>query len=169
MQLLVLGLSPDEEESARRALGSDFSLIFLSDPQKGKALLSDFGFHGLLLSPLAAEGWEMADLPTVLLGGEEKDWMRGFFVIPRSDAPSMEIARRYFLATGRLFSSVHLENHRLHRKLDEISLCNRAKAILMKNLGFSEDQAHKHLEKQAMRFGVTRGEVAKRILATYEN
>ena len=169
MQLLVLGLTPREEEALRCAFGTEFTMVFVSDPQKGKALLSNFGFDALFFSPAAAEDTEIAGKPAVLLGGEEKDAERGFFVIADTDPASLSVARRYLIAASRLLANVHRENTLLHRKLDEISLCNRAKAILMKTLGFSEDQAHKHLEKQAMRFGVTRGEIAKRILATYEN
>ena len=41
MQLLVLGLTPREEEALRCAFGTEFTMVFVSDPQKGKALLSD--------------------------------------------------------------------------------------------------------------------------------
>ena len=42
------------------------------------------------------------------------------------------------------------------------------KLILMKNMGFTEEQAHKHIEKRAMDMRRTRAEVAMDILKTYE-
>ena len=45
---------------------------------------------------------------------------------------------------------------------------NRAKTTLMKYLKFTEPQAHKYIEKQAMNNRQTRLEVAVRILAQYE-
>ena len=61
------------------------------------------------------------------------------------------------------------ENLKLQNKADEIKLIDRAKKCLMQYLKFSEPQAHRYIEKQAMDTRQTRKEVAKRILSVYEN
>ncbi|MBR0142055.1 MAG: response regulator [Ruminococcus sp.] len=60
------------------------------------------------------------------------------------------------------------ENDSLFVKIDEMRLINRAKSILMKYLRFTEPQAHKYIEKQAMNTRHTRKEVALHIIETYE-
>jgi len=60
------------------------------------------------------------------------------------------------------------ENPELMTRIDEMRLINRAKSTLMKYLKFTEPQAHRYIEKQAMNTRQTRREVAMRILATYE-
>ncbi|HRR78226.1 MAG: ANTAR domain-containing protein [Ruminococcus sp.] len=60
------------------------------------------------------------------------------------------------------------ENAGLLTKIDEMRLINRAKCTLMEYLKFTEPQAHRYIEKQAMNTRQTRREVALRILATYE-
>lgn len=52
-------------------------------------------------------------------------------------------------------------------KTEEIRLISRAKATLMKYLKFTEPQAHRYIEKQAMNSRQTRRETALRILADY--
>lgn len=60
------------------------------------------------------------------------------------------------------------ENSSLLVRIDEMRLINRAKSILMKYLRFTEPQAHKYIEKQAMNTRHTRKEVALHIIETYE-
>ena len=65
--------------------------------------------------------------------------------------------------------SIRRENLMLHKKLDDIKIINRAKAILMQYLSMTEQQAHRYLEKQAMDLRITRVEVAKNLLSTYDS
>ena len=44
----------------------------------------------------------------------------------------------------------------------------RAKYVLIEHLGFSEEQAHRYIEKQAMDRRMTRRGIAEGILNTYE-
>lgn len=53
-------------------------------------------------------------------------------------------------------------------KIEEIRLINRAKATLMKYLKFTEPQAHRYIEKQAMNSRQTRRETALHILSSYD-
>lgn len=60
------------------------------------------------------------------------------------------------------------ENVRLQRRLDEIKAVNRAKMVLMQYLKFSENQAHRYIEKQAMDLRMTRYEIAMKVIKTYD-
>ncbi|MBE6845273.1 MAG: ANTAR domain-containing protein [Ruminococcus sp.] len=60
-------------------------------------------------------------------------------------------------------------NSKLQSKAEEVKLINRAKNCLMQYLKFSEPQAHRYIEKQAMDTRQTRKDVARHILSIYEN
>ena len=64
---------------------------------------------------------------------------------------------------------VQSENAKLQRKLDEGRIIDRAKGILIKYLSMTEPQAHRYLEKQAMDLRLTKLEVAKNLLSTYDS
>lgn len=60
------------------------------------------------------------------------------------------------------------KNTDLLKKIDDIKLVNRAKLVLIQNLGYTEKQAHRHMENQAMNLKITLRAVAMNILKTYE-
>lgn len=60
------------------------------------------------------------------------------------------------------------ESSEVLSKIEEIRLINRAKATLMKYLKFTEPQAHRYIEKQAMNKRQSRKETALKILADYD-
>lgn len=72
-------------------------------------------------------------------------------------------------ASRNRINGVKKENIKLQKKIDDIRIINRAKCILMEYLSMSEPQAHKYLERQAMDLRLTKVEVAKRLLTTYES
>ena len=72
-------------------------------------------------------------------------------------------------ATKRRLEGVRKENIKLQKKIEDIRTINRAKYVLMEYLSMSEPQSHRYLERQAMDQRITKVEVAKRILSTYEN
>ena len=63
---------------------------------------------------------------------------------------------------------IHSENLKLHNKIEEIKLIDRAKCVLIQYLNLTEPQAHRYIEKQAMDMRITKNEVAQGILKTYE-
>ncbi|MDE6398598.1 MAG: ANTAR domain-containing protein [Clostridiales bacterium] len=71
-------------------------------------------------------------------------------------------------ATNNRIARLVEEKRDLLKKIDDLRLINRAKIILMQNMGFTEEQAHRHIEKRAMDQRRTRAEVAMEILRTYE-
>ncbi len=76
---------------------------------------------------------------------------------------------RLIEAMRNRINGVKKENIKLQKKIDDIRVINRAKYILMEYLSMTEPQAHKYLERQAMDLRLTKVEVAKRLLITYES
>ena len=75
---------------------------------------------------------------------------------------------RFVNAARKRLLGMQTENIKLHKKLEEIRMVNRAKFALMQYLSFSEQQAHKYLEKQAMDLRCTKLEVAQKVIKMYE-
>lgn len=78
-------------------------------------------------------------------------------------------AIRFINASRNRFSGLRNENQKLHKRIEEMKLVNRAKFALMQYLGFDENRAHRYLEKQAMDKRVTKREIAIEIIKIYEN
>lgn len=72
------------------------------------------------------------------------------------------------MSMRKRISAMHNENEKLHRKIEEIKLIDRAKWALIENLGMDENQAHRHIEKQAMDLRKSRYDVASLMLKTYQ-
>ncbi|MDD7516252.1 ANTAR domain-containing response regulator [Ruminococcus flavefaciens] len=75
---------------------------------------------------------------------------------------------RLIIAARVRMAGVKKESDDILSRIEEMRTINRAKTTLMKYLRFTEPQAHKYIEKQAMNNRQTRLEVAARILAQYE-
>ncbi len=89
---------------------------------------------------------------------------------------SKPINRGLFWSALKLAKAVHKnmrlmqsENSRLVQKIEDIRIIDRAKCILISNMGMSEQEAHKYIEKNAMDMRMTKRAVAEGILRTYEN
>ena len=61
------------------------------------------------------------------------------------------------------------EAEQLKTMVEDIKIIDRAKLLLVTCLKMSENQAHRYLEKQAMDLRVSRVEVAKQVIQTYQN
>jgi response regulator NasT len=64
---------------------------------------------------------------------------------------------------------IRAENTQVQQKIENIRIVDRAKWILISNLGISEQEAHRYIEKQAMDLRLTKRAVAEGILKKYEN
>ncbi len=100
---------------------------------------------------------------------EDKVMPYGVFVL------SKPVGRVWFQKALRLLEAAEYrmkalqsENQRLQQQIGETKIINRAKSVLMEYLSMTEPQAHKYLEKQAMDLRITKLEVAKRLISTYE-
>lgn len=60
------------------------------------------------------------------------------------------------------------KNEQLMSKLEDVKIISRAKIVLMRTNGYSEDQAHKYIEKKSMEQRVARRKVAMDIINSYE-
>jgi len=72
-------------------------------------------------------------------------------------------------ATNFRLKKVEKKNAKLTAKMEEIRIVNRAKWALIENLGLSEEEAHKIIEKQAMDTRQSKREVAETIMKTYNS
>ena len=75
---------------------------------------------------------------------------------------------KFINASRKRLLGLQNENIKLHKRLEEMRTINRAKFALMQYLNFTETQAHRYLEKQAMDMRCTKLEVALSVLKTYE-
>ena len=60
------------------------------------------------------------------------------------------------------------KNYELSSKLEDMKYITRAKIALMRALGYTEEQAHKYIEKKSMDLRISKRKVAMDILKTYE-
>jgi amidophosphoribosyltransferase len=67
-------------------------------------------------------------------------------------------------ATGNMLARMHNENTKLKQKIEDISVIDRAKCILISYLNMNEQEAHRHIEKQAMDMRVSKRVIAEGIL-----
>lgn len=65
--------------------------------------------------------------------------------------------------------NIERENQKLKTMVEDIKLIDRAKLLLVTCLNMSESQAHRYIEKRAMDLRVSRVEVAKQVIQTYQN
>ncbi len=65
--------------------------------------------------------------------------------------------------------NVTQENEKLKHMVEDMKVINRAKLLLITCLNMSETQAHRYLEKQAMDLRISKYQVAKQVINTYEN
>lgn len=151
--------------AARRLLAeTEYELVLVNAPLK-----DEFGHE---LAQLAAG----AGMGAILLVKEELEAQTaaqvegyGVFVLPRPlNRSAFYQALKLVRAARARIERLMQENRRLQEKLEELRIVDRAKYLLMERLGFTEGQAHRYIEKQAMDRRVTRRSVAQGVLNTYE-
>ncbi len=153
-------------EARRMTQTSEFSLILINTP-----LSDEFGHE---LAVAMAEGTSSGIL--LLCKGDIADDLAdkigdyGVCVVPRPiNRTLLHHSIRIVEATRSRMLGLRRENSRLMGKIDEMRLISRAKFALMQHRGFSEPEAHRYIEKQAMDTRSTRKEVAQKLLAEYED
>ena len=159
-------LAKSASEGRNMISGNEYDLIIINLP-----LSDEFGD---MLAQYAAERssaamimFVKAELEAQL---EENVTEYGAFVLAKPlNRVLLRKALRFIYAMNGRIRSIQNENIRLQRKIDDTRLINRAKGILIEYLSMTEPQAHKYLERQAMDLRISKTEVAKRLLSTYEN
>lgn len=143
-----------------------FDIIIISTP-----LSDEFGLD------LAAELHRKTDAALIIITKSElceeiqnKMKFTGAFVIGRPcSKAALQQAIRFAGIAGESIKRLNEEKQRLERQIDDIKIINRAKLCLMQYLKLTEEQAHRHLQKQAMDLRKTQRETAEDILGTYDN
>ena len=171
LQMLLIDADEMRAERLRAAFSPDFFVVMVPDLMRGKILLEETGFDAVLLCGDAAE--EAASLAgrgmQILTLGAKGAMPPEVYAVPAETPSELAPLARHVAVTKALLASLSRERAALRKKLEDMSLQNRAKALLCRNLGFTEDRAHKYLEQQAMSMRITKTEAARRILSTYEN
>lgn len=88
-------------------------------------------------------------------------------VRPITKSVLADMVRLVMVANTRV-RELKAQNEKLNAKLDDLKYISRAKIALVQSLGYSEEQAHKFIEKKSMDMRITRRQVAMDILKTYE-
>lgn len=143
-----------------------FDVIIISTP-----LEDEFGLD------LAAElhGKTSAALVVITKGElaeavQSKIKFTGAFVIGRPcNKASLIQAIRFADIAGENLKRLTEEKNRLERQLEDMKIINRAKLCLMQYLKLTEEQAHRHLQKQAMDLRKSQRQAAEDILIMYSN
>lgn len=95
---------------------------------------------------------------------------QGVVVLPKPlNRQSFYQAMKFINVSRKRLLGLQHENIKLQKKLEEIRNINRAKLALIQYLSFTEQQAHRYLEKQAMDLRITKNEVALKIIKMYES
>ena len=74
---------------------------------------------------------------------------------------------KLLLATQQRLKALEQKTASLEEKMKEIRLVNRAKGLLMDNLKFTAQEAHRYIEKAAMDNCRKKSEIAQNIINTY--
>lgn len=85
-------------------------------------------------------------------------------LIPQVFYQTMQLAA----ATRNRLMMLSMENEKLHKKLEEIRVIDRAKCLLIEREHITEAEAHRAIEKWAMDERLPRIKVAKQLLERYE-
>ncbi len=148
-------------------------VLSVTDAHDAERLLHEHAIDLLITEDggFALAAIEISAIPIMALieqGGEELE-KRGILTVPRSAEPALlcQLVRAALILYCRM-AQVQTQNTKLHREIEEIRIVTRAKYLLMQVLHMTEPQAHRYIEKQAMDRRITRQDVAKNILNTYD-
>lgn len=143
-----------------------FDVIIISTP-----LTDEFGLD------LVADVKDRTEAAIIVLAkGEIADEVQsklkftGAFVIGRPFQKSVLLQSIRFAEVAK--DNMHRlreEKEDLSQQLEDVKIINRAKLMLVEYLKLTEEQAHRHIQKQAMDLRKTQKAVAEDILKTYMN
>lgn len=161
----AIKLAGYSSEAKRSICQNEFNLIIIDTP-----LPDEFGFElAISISELSSAGIILICKSFIADDISVRLTDAGVHVLTRPISnESFRQALKTVRETHDRMNGVKKENTSLLAKIDEMRLINRAKCTLMQYLKFTEPQAHKYIEKQAMNNRQTRREVALKILAAYE-
>lgn len=150
---------------ARRALSaSEYDILIVNTP-----LPDEFGAD----FSLGVSGGRMGIL--LLCKGELYEQVvdrveeYGILTLPKpTTKQAIYTSIHLLIAVSAKLSVLEKKNKTLQEKMADIRVVNRAKWLLIENLGMTEKDAHYYIEKQAMDMRLSRREVAEYIIRTYD-
>ncbi len=71
-------------------------------------------------------------------------------------------------ASHNRMQKIQKENTKLVERIEDIKIVSRAKSVLISYLNMTEQEAHKHIEREAMDGRLTRRAVAEGVLKLYD-
>lgn len=151
-------------EAKRLLLSSDFDVMVINTPlpdEFGTDLAYDFstGTLGILLLCKS----DIYDQVSYQLEDS------GIMILPKPVSRQfLYCAVKSLAAFSAKLAKMEKTNRTLQEKMADIRLINRAKWLLIENLGMKESDAHYYIEKQAMDTRLSRREVAEHIIRTYD-
>lgn len=152
-------------DEARRMLQQDtFGLIVLNTPLK-----DEFGYQlSLQLTQNTCSGVVMLCKADMAEEMANKTISYGVLVVakPLNRAALLQAIRMGKAMHGRMMH-MKAENDKLQKKLEELRCVSHAKCILIEREQYTEEQAHRYIEKLAMDTRRNRREVAMEILSRY--
>lgn len=93
----------------------------------------------------------------------------GVFILPKpSSAQTIKTAFDWLAASRERLKRFESNNRSIEKRMEEIRTVNHAKWVLIEKMNMNETDAHKFIEKQAMNKCVSRSEIAKGIIETYQ-
>ena len=93
----------------------------------------------------------------------------GVMVVSRPvSATVLDKAIRFLIATQNRIHSIEKQLKTAHEKMEEMRIINTAKFLLIENEHMTEDEAHRHIGKEAMNHGISRRRSAEVIIENYE-
>ena len=152
--------------AAKRALAErDFDFVIINSP-----LPDDIGTR------FAIDTGNSKETVVLLMVREElqaeiydKVAEHGVFVLPKPTSKPIIITALSWLSSAReKLRKTEKKTLSIEEKMEEIRIVNRAKWLLISELKMDEQGAHRYIEKQAMDQRISKLEVAKNILKTYE-
>lgn len=155
--------SSDNLALFEKILKKSFNVVSVKDRASGEAVAKEMNFDIVISDDdIEPSFFPFSDVITTA----EKD---GAYFLSEIDEKMLSALIGWIDFSSRKTEQIKIKNSELQKKIEDISIVSRAKFVLMKTLGMTENEAHKYIEKNAMEMRISKCEIAKRLLATYDN
>lgn len=162
----VIYVARDGQECLRKAriLQPDLAIIDFDLPvyngyEVAKILIEDKICSVLLIA---------SDTQTTLIGECQDQWDFAYLVKPINKS-TLITAVQLITKTRKKVKELEKENKNLRDSLESRKLIEKAKGILMKELGIPEQDAYRIIQKRSMDKRIPMKEIAKAVILTYED
>ena len=182
--VLVVSSSEKGAEFIKKNLSGDCRAYYATNGALARRMLAERDFDAVLInSPLKDEtGEELAEnvikdtYAGVLLLVKAEAYESAAFAVEKFgvlclskplSAQAFSQGMRFTLAATARVKMLMKKTQSLKEKMEEIKLVSRAKLLLVSKLSFTEEEAHRFIEKQAMDRCVKKSAVAYDVIKNY--